>query len=93
MNNSGISRRQLEDRLVLRAWEDDEFRRSLLENPRDLVERELEALAGRPVHLAENLHIQVHEERAGDLHFVLPPRRDELGDSQSLVIFWEKLLG
>jgi hypothetical protein len=93
MDNSGIGRRQLEDRLILRAWEDDGFRRALLENPRDLVVRELEILTGQPVQLPQDFQIKVHEESAHCLHFTLPPRRDELGDGQSLVVSWEKLLG
>lgn len=54
--------------LTRRAWQDEAFRDELLRDPRGVVEREF------GVRLPENLTLNVHEETADELHFVLPPR-------------------
>ena len=88
-----INRRQLEDRLILRAWEDEQFRLLLVQDPRAAISRELEGMTGRAAELPPQLQIHVHEERAGEMHFILPCRPDELADDrQSLLIGWRKLL-
>jgi hypothetical protein len=93
MENGEISHSRLGDRLILRSWEDEEFRRALLEDPRTIVARELAAMAGRPIELPAKMRVHIHEETAGNLHFILPYRRDELAeDEQSLLVGWEKLL-
>jgi hypothetical protein len=93
MAGAKISRSLLEERLILRSWEDEEFRRALLEDPRTIVAGELTAMTGRPIELPRQMQIHIHEETPDDLHFILPHRRDELaGDGQSLLVGWEKLL-
>jgi hypothetical protein len=88
-----ISRSRLEERLILRSWEDGEFRHSLLQDPWTTVARELSAMAGRPIDLAAEMRIHIHEEMPDEVHFVLPCRRDELAeDGQSLLVGWRKLL-
>lgn len=87
------SRSRLEERLILRSWEDEAFRRALLEDPRTIVSRELTTMARRSVELPAQMQIHVHEETPGNLHFILPNRRDELAeDGRSLLIGWERLL-
>jgi hypothetical protein len=94
MASREISRSRLEERLILRAWEDEEFRRALLQNPRAMIASELAAEIGQPVELPAELRIHIHEETAGDIHFTLPQRPDDLAeDDQSLLVGWEKLLG
>jgi hypothetical protein len=56
-----VTRTGLEDRLILRSWEDEDFRLALLQDPRAVIERELEAIAGRPVPLPPQLLIHVQE--------------------------------
>jgi len=93
MRNGETSRSRLEARLILRSWEDEAFRRALLKDPRTIVARELAAMAGRPIELPALMQIHVHEETPGNLHFILPHRRDELAeDGQSLLVGWERLL-
>ena len=90
---SEISRKRLEDRLILRSWEDEEFRLSLLREPRAIIAREIEAMTGRPAQLPEQIRIHIHEETPDELHFILPCRRDELAeDGHSLLVGWRKLL-
>jgi hypothetical protein len=94
MTRREISRNRLEQRLILCAWEDEEFRRALLQEPRAIVARELAAMAGRPIELPAHLQIHIHEETPNDLHFILPHRRDELAEhGESLLVGWGRLLG
>jgi hypothetical protein len=58
-----------------RAWQDEAFRDELLRDPRGVVEREL------GVRLPEHLKLNVHEETADELHFILPPRPAALQDA------------
>jgi hypothetical protein len=93
MGGSKISRSHLEERLILRAWEDEQFRLGLLQDPKGVVAREMSAMAGKPVELPAELQIHVHQETPVDMHFILPNRRDELAeDDLSLLVGWGKLL-
>ena len=88
-----VSRTQLQRRLIARAWEDDNFKKELLKDPMKAVERELAILSGKPVRLGRHIQIHIHEEKPGELHFVLPPARDVFAsDDKDLVIFWESVL-
>jgi radical SAM protein with 4Fe4S-binding SPASM domain len=53
-------------RLMIRAWEDDAYRRALLKSPRSLIERTLD------VSLPSHLKIHVHQQEPDSLHIVLP---------------------
>jgi hypothetical protein len=89
-----VGRSDLEDRLILRAWEDEEFRRALLRDPHSVISQELTAMSGRPLELSARLKIYIHEESPSEMHIVLPYRRDDLAeDGQTLLVGWEKLLG
>ena len=88
-----VSRRELEDHLITRAWEDEAFRKKLLKDPRATVEKELCALSGRPVRLEARVRIQIHEEEDNVLHFILPARRDAFACRETdLVVFWQNAL-
>jgi hypothetical protein len=52
--------------LVKRAWEDAEFKRMLLGDPRTTIEGAL------GVTLPAGLQIHIHEQTPSDLHLVLP---------------------
>ena len=56
-----------EDSLISRAAEDANFRRRLIEKPKDTIEEEL------GVTLAEDHDIHVHEDTATTTHLVVPP--------------------
>jgi hypothetical protein len=62
------SRRELETRLIDRAWRDAAFRRALIEEPRGTLERELE------VKLPAEVRVTVLEETPTSRYLVLPPR-------------------
>ncbi len=89
-----VSRSELQERLILRSWEDNDFRLALLRDPHSVVAQELIAMSGGPVELPAILKIHIHEETRGELHFVLPSRRDDLvEDNRTVLMGWEKLLG
>jgi hypothetical protein len=62
----GLTRRNLETRLIERAWKDPGFRKQIITDPKGLLERRL----GQK--LPEELKISVHEEDANTLHFSIP---------------------
>ena len=73
-----ISRRELEEKIVARAWTDEEFRRKFVVDPKGQFESHL------GTKLPEALTITVHEETPDSLHFVIPDKPkgklDELSD-------------
>jgi len=87
-----VTRTGLEDRLILRSWEDEDFRLALLQDPRAVIERELEAIAGRAVPLPPQLLIHVHQETPDEMHLTLPFRGDQLADDNSLLLGFRRLL-
>ena len=62
-----ISKRDLETRLIEKAWKDPEFKREVVADAKGTLERHL----GRK--LPANLTIVVHEEDQNTLHFSIPP--------------------
>jgi hypothetical protein len=58
--------------LIKRAWQDAEFKRQLLSDPRATLE------AALGVTLPAGLHICIHEQTPTDLHLVLPMPPEEL---------------
>ena len=73
-----ISRRELEEKIIARAWTDENFRRNFVADPKGQFEAHL------GTKLPEALRITVHEETADSLHFVIPQKPagnlDELSD-------------
>jgi hypothetical protein len=65
--DSNVSRRDLEGRLIDRAWKDVAFRRALLDDPKGTLERELE------VRVPEGVSLTVLEETPTVRYLVLPP--------------------
>jgi len=79
-------------RLAARALEDDGFRRELLENPREVVERECGLLLGTEVRLPEDLRIEVHQESSRVMHLVIPEGGLPEEQDHDLFAFWEQIL-
>lgn len=63
-----MTRRELEAKIVARAWEDEDFRRRFLANPKAMFEEYL------GTKLPENLVMTAHEEDTNSLHFVIPAK-------------------
>lgn len=75
----GMSRRELEEKIVARAWKDDAFRKSFVADPKGAFEKRL----GQK--LPAGLKIAAYEEDANHLHFVIPAKPGnvaELSDAE-----------
>ncbi len=62
-----VTRKDLETRLIEKAWKDPEFKREVVKDPKGMLEKQL----GRKLPL--ELKIIIHEEDPHTLHFTLPP--------------------
>jgi len=73
-----MTRRDLETKIIVKAWEDEGFRARFLTEPKAMFEERL------GVKLPEALTITAHAEDAGHLHLVIPAKpdidMDELSD-------------
>jgi len=77
-SEGGITRADLEARIVKRCWTDEAFRQELLADPVACFAK----YTGLPAEQAPN--IAVHEEGGRDWHIVIPakpPQLDELSDA------------
>jgi hypothetical protein len=59
-------RRDIEARIIAKAWKDEAYKQELLTNPKAVIEREFE------IQLPEEVSIQIREENPTSLYFVLP---------------------
>lgn len=73
-----MSRAELEAKIVTRAWEDEEFHRKFLADPKAMFEDYMGSK------LPDSLVMTAHQEDADHLHFVIPAKPavnlDELSD-------------
>lgn len=67
MQNTTITRRDLESALIQKCWKDPEFKQDIIRDPKGMLER----YVGR--NLPADLKITIHEEDANTLHLSLPP--------------------
>lgn len=70
---SAITRKEIEEKLIARAWQDASFKHELLSNPRAAFEKE-------GITLPESIEIRVVEESANTLCFVLPMQPSGTGE-------------
>ena len=68
------TRRDLETRLVEKAWKDPVFRKDVVNDPKGMLEKH----TGQK--LPEQVRIFVHEEDANTLHFSIPPAPSNLNE-------------
>ncbi|MDJ0692180.1 MAG: NHLP leader peptide family RiPP precursor [Xenococcaceae cyanobacterium MO_188.B32] len=64
-------RAETKHRIILRAWEDEAFKQELLNNPREVLAKELN------LPLPQDLQVQVIEEKKGSICLVLPQKLAE----------------
>jgi len=79
-------------RLAARALEDEDFRRELLANPREVVERECRLLLGEDLRLPGDLRVEVHQESSRVMHLVIPESVLPAEQDNDLLAFWERIL-
>ena len=58
--------------LIVRAWEDEAFKRELLSDPKSTIEKAL------GITFPEGIEIYVHEQTPTQVHLVLPMKPDNL---------------
>ena len=75
------TRRDLEARIIAKAWRDPAYRERLIKDPKSVLQEEVKAV-DPSVALPENLQVAVHEESANNYHLVVPrnPREITLGE-------------
>ncbi|HYO76041.1 MAG TPA: NHLP leader peptide family RiPP precursor [Thermoanaerobaculia bacterium] len=75
------TRRDLEARIVARAWREPSYKQRLLKDPKGVLQEELQNIDPN-IQLPPGLKVAVHEEAANQYHLVLPrnPKEITLGD-------------
>ena len=80
MSQQPQTRRDIEARIIAKAWKDETYKQELLAKPKAVIEREFK------VQLPAEVNVQVIEENTTSLCFVLPMRPDipgyELDESE-----------
>jgi hypothetical protein len=74
MEAQAATRRDLETALIERCWKDPEFKKTVLSDPKGMLERH----TGQK--LPAQVKIFVHEEDANTLHFSIPPAPGNLSE-------------
>lgn len=74
-----LTRKDLENKLITRVWEDEAFKAELKQDPHTVIRRELEALG---ITLPDTVTISVHEETPSQVHLVLPPNPMVLAEAE-----------
>jgi hypothetical protein len=85
IQQSAISKEELEQHLRARAWKDDTFRQELLANPKAVLQRDFAAWFPEGK-IPSELTIKVVEEEEQSICFVLPTQgpKDGLSDPEAL---------
>ena len=73
MSEQSQTRRDIEARIVTKAWKDEAYKQELLANPKAIFEQEF------GVELPAEISVQVLEENSTTLNFVLPMRPETSG--------------
>jgi hypothetical protein len=72
METQATTRRDLETALIEKCWKDPEFKKTVLSDPKGMLERHI----GQKLPAA--LKVFIHEEDANTLHFSIPPAPSNL---------------
>ncbi|MEH1910889.1 MAG: NHLP leader peptide family RiPP precursor [Nostoc sp.] len=73
-----ITRKEIEEQLIVRAWQDESFKQELLSNPKA-------AIAKEGINLPESIEIRIVEETPNTFCLVLPIKpseSEELSDAE-----------
>ncbi|MCW5315520.1 NHLP leader peptide family natural product precursor [Nostoc sp. KVJ3] len=60
------TRKDIESRIIAKAWKSEAYKQELLSNPKSIIEQEF------AVELPAELNVSVYEENSTSLYFVLP---------------------
>lgn len=76
-----MSRRDLESRIVAKAWRDPAYHDALIKDPKGTLEAELKSI-DPSITLPAALNVHVHEESADTYHIVLPRNPKDISLSE-----------
>lgn len=78
-----MTRKELEERLIARAWQDEAFKQELISNAKATLKKQ-------GINLSANIEVKVVEETFTTLYLVIPmnPDRQELSDVEATSKFW-----
>ncbi len=68
-----MTRKEIEEKLITRTWQDEAFKQELLNNPRGAFEKE-------GITLPESIKVTVVEESPNSLYLVLPKKPSETAE-------------
>jgi hypothetical protein len=68
-----MTKKELEQKLATKAWQDESFKQELLNNPKSALEKE-------GISLPDSIDVKVVEENSSLLYFVLPQNPDQLSE-------------
>lgn len=71
--STAMTRQEIEEKLIARAWQDESFKQELISNPRSAFEKE-------GITLPENIEVRVVEESPNTFYLVLPVRPSETAE-------------
>jgi Nitrile hydratase, alpha chain len=77
-NNNGMTREEIEERLIAKAWQDPAFKQELISSPKDTIAKE-------GISLPNTIEVRVVEENANTLYFVIPAQpnsTEELSEAE-----------
>jgi|WetSurMetagenome_2_1015567.scaffolds.fasta_scaffold123654_2 hypothetical protein len=83
VNPVSMTRRDLEARIIAKAWRDPEYKKRLLSDPKGVLQSEIQAI-DPAVKLPDSLQAYAHEETANTYHFVLPRNPRDISLSEVL---------
>jgi hypothetical protein len=74
MEAQAVTRRDLETALIEKCWKDPEFKKTVLSDPKGMLESHIGQKLPAP------LKVFIHEEDANTLHFSIPPTPSNLSE-------------
>ena len=78
-SDESMGRQKFEAEIIAKAWKDPEYKKRLLESPKEVLQEELRKV--RPeLTLPDDFKVFVHEEAPKAVHMVLPVNPAEHGD-------------
>jgi Nitrile hydratase, alpha chain len=60
-----MTRKEIEEKLILKAWQDSSFKQELLSNPKSALEKE-------GISLPKNIEVQIVEENVNTYYIIIP---------------------
>jgi hypothetical protein len=72
-----MTRRELEARIIAKAWKDPAYKQRLTSDPKGVLQEELHAI-DPSIKLPDALQVQMHEENANLFHLVMPRNPNDI---------------